>query len=206
MICNVQPVAVADFVKRTHYLLSDIAPLGAVLTIPPYSSKNSLLAFPRPFPPIPSLWKDVIMQDPSHGSFGPFRARIQRADTPQRFSSSPLDWVLNPHKGDTLTERVLARLIQSEAHEVNPHLRDDYRQSFITVTLAARGNTMPFVVASYQMYGLHPDRVWPAILARREAMLGPTGEASPVPQNPMSLSGSISPKKANQSAKKEDVA
>jgi hypothetical protein len=51
-------------------------------------------------------------------------------------------------------------------------LRDDYRQSFLTLSLALKGNTMPFVVSSYQMYGVHPDKLWPAIVARRKANLG----------------------------------
>ena len=66
----------------------------------------------------------------------------------------------------------MARLVQSEAHEVDPHFRDDYRQSFITLTLAMRGNTIPFIVASYQVYGIHPDKVWSSVLAKRKAKLG----------------------------------
>src|SRR5262249_44486234 len=86
--------------------------------------------------------------------------------------SAALDWLLNPSKGKTLADRVMARLIQAEAHETNSHLRDDYRQAFICLSLAKRGNTEPFVVSSYQIYGLHPDKVWPAIMAKRAAKLG----------------------------------
>lgn len=85
--------------------------------------------------------------------------------------SSPLDWLFGP-KDKSFSDRVMARLIQAEAHEINVHLREDYRQAFMTVTLAAKGNTMPFVVASYQMYGVHPDKVWPKIVARHNAILG----------------------------------
>jgi hypothetical protein len=83
----------------------------------------------------------------------------------------PLDWLLGP-KSASFTDRVLARLIQSEAHEADIWLRDDYRQAFITVSLAAQGSPIPFVEASYRMYGLHPDRLYPAILARRGSLLG----------------------------------
>ena len=109
-------------------------------------------------------------------------------DSPSRslysepLSPSPLGWLLNPDKGDSLTERVLARLIQSEAHEPDVWLRDDYRQAFITLSLAAQNSPIPFVEASYIMYGLHPEKLYASILARRSALLGPTGEA--LPQNP----------------------
>jgi hypothetical protein len=79
---------------------------------------------------------------------------------------------LDPHKGSSVSERVLARLIQAEAHEPDVWLRDDYRQAFIVVTLAARGDTMPFVVASYQMYGISPNKIWAARIAKRKAQLG----------------------------------
>ena len=67
----------------------------------------------------------------------------------------------------------MARLIQLEAHEPNPHFQDDYRQTFIALSLALKGSPIPFIEASYTCYGIHPDKVWPAILARREAILGP---------------------------------
>lgn len=86
--------------------------------------------------------------------------------------TSPLAWILDPAKKKSFTDRVLARLIQSEAHEVNPHLRDDYRQSFITLSLAAAGSPIPFVEASYRMYGVHPDKLWPKIVAHRNWLLG----------------------------------
>lgn len=85
----------------------------------------------------------------------------------------PLEWLLDPAKGDSVSERVLARLVQSQAHEVNPHLQADYRQSWITVYYASLGNPIPFVEASYRIHGCHPDKLWPQIVANRKAMLGP---------------------------------
>ncbi len=73
----------------------------------------------------------------------------------------------------SFADRVLARLIQAEAHESDPWYRDDCRQAFIVLSLALKGESQPFVSASYRMYGLHPDKLYPAILARREALLGP---------------------------------
>lgn len=75
-----------------------------------------------------------------------------------------------------LARRVLARLERAEAYEVNPHLRDDYRISWITVLNAARGAAEPHVAATYAVLGLHPQKVWPAIVARRKAQLGPLYE------------------------------
>lgn len=69
-------------------------------------------------------------------------------------------------------QRVLARLVQLEAHEPNLHFKSDYRQASIVLILLSRGNTMPFVVSSYQMYGKHPDQIFPGIVAQRKADLG----------------------------------
>ena len=95
-----------------------------------------------------------------------------------QFNPLPLEWLLGTKAQDSFADRVLARLIQSEAHEVNPHLKDDYRQSFITISLALKGDPQPFVSASYRMYGIHPEKLWPAIVARRKALLGSAEEFS----------------------------
>lgn len=69
--------------------------------------------------------------------------------------------------------RILIYLEWAEAHESDRWLQDDYRQAWIVVLLADRGLPFPFVTASYIMYGLHPNKLWPAIMARRRAKLGP---------------------------------
>jgi hypothetical protein len=84
----------------------------------------------------------------------------------------PLQWILDPEKEKSKTNRVLAALVRAEAHEPDVWLRDDIRQAFIAVSLAGQGDPQPVVTASYRMYGLHPDKVWPAIVARRKALLG----------------------------------
>ena len=68
--------------------------------------------------------------------------------------------------------RILDRLWEAEISEEDIWFRQDYRQVFITVSLASKGNTEPFVAASYTLYSLHPDKVWPRILANRKARLG----------------------------------
>jgi hypothetical protein len=66
---------------------------------------------------------------------------------------------------------VLNRLWGAEQSESDIHLRSDYRQSWICVSLASRGERQPFVESSYRIYGKHPDKVWPHILATRKAKL-----------------------------------
>jgi len=68
--------------------------------------------------------------------------------------------------------RILDRLEEAERSEPDIHLRTDYRQSWICVRLAGRGVAQPFVESSYRLYGKHPDKVWPHILATRKAKLG----------------------------------
>lgn len=81
---------------------------------------------------------------------------------------------------DAAVEGVLAHLEWAERHEVHPHLQDDYRIAWITVLRAARGDCVccsPHVAATYVVLGLHPDKVWPAIVARRKFLLGSSWNA-----------------------------
>jgi len=71
-----------------------------------------------------------------------------------------------------LAERVLVRLEAAEQKESDLWLRDDIRIAWITVLEASRGNPQPHVDATYKVLGIHPDKVWPAILERRKALLG----------------------------------
>ena len=68
--------------------------------------------------------------------------------------------------------RILKRLFAAEVRESSPHLQADYRIAWITVLYAAQEISAPQVSASLAVLGLHPDKVWPAILARRRALLG----------------------------------
>jgi hypothetical protein len=80
-----------------------------------------------------------------------------------------------------LSSRILSRLAEAEAHELNPWLRDDLRIARLTVAYAASDEAVlcsPHVLASYRVLGLHPEKVWPAIQARRLA-LGPLCAAPP---------------------------
>jgi hypothetical protein len=99
-------------------------------------------------------------------------SRFETVALPPKPSPFALEWLISPKTKITLHERIMARLIQAEAHETDIWLRQDYRQAFICVSLAAKGNTEPFLVSSYQVYGIHPDKVWPKILWNRAAKLG----------------------------------
>jgi len=72
-----------------------------------------------------------------------------------------------------LVQRILSRLEVAEWREPNPHLQADYRIAWIAVLRAWRGERLPHVSATYTVVGLHPAKVWPAILGRRKALLGP---------------------------------
>jgi hypothetical protein len=104
----------------------------------------------------------------------------QLSPAPAESKSLPTERSLEPDAQGSYTERVLARLKQSAARESDVWLQDDYRQAYVCVSLAERGNPIPFIESSYICLGLHPAKVWPAILARREALLGREAVPSPV--------------------------
>jgi hypothetical protein len=84
-----------------------------------------------------------------------------------------------------LVRRILFRLSAAEAQEVDPWYRDDLRIARLTVAYAARGEAVlcsPQVLATYSVLGLHPDKVWPAMQVRHEA-LG-FSDAPVVPKKP----------------------
>lgn len=72
----------------------------------------------------------------------------------------------------TIARRILFRLEEAEWREIDPWYRDDLRISWITVLRASRGESIPFIAATYAVLGLHPDKVFPAIEARRDALTG----------------------------------
>jgi len=86
-----------------------------------------------------------------------------------------------------LSCRVLSRLAEAIANGPDLWLRDDLLIARLTVLYAANGEAAectPQVLASYHVLGIHPDKVWPAIQARRKALLGPLSEAALPPKKP----------------------
>lgn len=90
-----------------------------------------------------------------------------------------------------LTERVLTQLECAELQESNPHFQDDYRIAWITALRAGRGEAEAYVSASYSVLGLHPAKVWPAILERRAALLGNLTVKSLPPKKPSQSERSV---------------
>jgi hypothetical protein len=96
--------------------------------------------------------------------------------------SLPLGWILDPEKGlsyRTRSERVLARLIQAEAHEAEASYRDDIRIAWLTVLHCQRGDAVqctPHVLATYEVLGCHPEQVYAKTILRRVAMFGATAK------------------------------
>jgi hypothetical protein len=106
----------------------------------------------------------------AEGSRGELAGNCDRTSVALPPESAPL----LEDDGD-LSARVVLRLVHLEAREVDPCFQVDYRIARLTVALAARGESVlcaPHVAATYTVLGLHPDRVWPAIVARRKAQLG----------------------------------
>jgi len=86
----------------------------------------------------------------------------------------PKDFSCFEALSEGLSRRILARLLDAESEELNPDYRTDYRLARVTVAYAASGEYElcgPYVAASYMLLGLHPDKVWPEIVARRKAQL-----------------------------------
>lgn len=100
-----------------------------------------------------------------------------------------------------LSDRAVVRLVEAESREPEPWHRDDYRIARITVALARDGSPIPHVEATYRVLGLHPDKVWPSILARRRALLGQKMGAFDrrIPR-PISVSGSPLVRRAHKFA------
>lgn len=90
--------------------------------------------------------------------------------SPRRPVSSHLR--ILPAPEPPLIERVVARLVEREGEERDPWLRDDLRQARLTVHYAGEGSPIPFILASYELYGSHPEKVWENITAERKAKLG----------------------------------
>lgn len=118
-----------------------------------------------------------------------FAARQDRSTPPLDLSALLLELCLLLVSGNRTTERILLRLAEQEKAEPDVWLRDDIRIAWITVLYAARGYSEPQVAATYQVLGLHPSKVFQAMLDRDQALLGPK-QAIPPKKSPHSVSKS----------------
>lgn len=120
--------------------------------------------------------------------------------------------LLTPLVGQPFSERVMARLAQAEAREVEAHLADDYRIAWLTVLHCAEGIAQPWEFAFWRYLGQHPKKLIPFFVERAEkhaqmiagtagegpafgtgAVAGPTNAAAPLP--PKKPATSIKPDK-----------
>lgn len=86
----------------------------------------------------------------------------------------PLDFLLGP-KFAGLSERVLARLIQAEAHAETYDERLPYRLAWHIVSICEKGEAVlcsPVVLAYYRVVGCHQDKFYERRTLARQAMLG----------------------------------
>lgn len=74
-----------------------------------------------------------------------------------------------PAKRLPQVQAVCDYLVWARDSESDVWLRDDYQIALLTCVHAADGSVFPAVQATYDYLGIHPDAVWPAILARRIA-------------------------------------
>lgn len=81
----------------------------------------------------------------------------------------PLEWILGQKE---LAIRVMERLQLAESREPEPYYQQHIRQAWIIVSFLHKGTPDAFVQSSYVVYGVHPDYVWPNIVADRKARLG----------------------------------
>ncbi len=147
-----------------------------------------------PFPPVRFCLEGVVMKKPDfRASRLPVRAvpvdpetlyGSAPAESPARDTANfpsiadrslALDWLLTPKQGSSLSERVLARLIQAEAHEAEASLRTDIRIAWQIVLHCMKGDAVecsPAVLAWYQVVGCHPDQFYDKLMIRRAAMFG----------------------------------
>ena len=73
---------------------------------------------------------------------------------------------------DPQIDSILSYLEWAEAETADPHLQDDIRIAWLCVLLAARGAPNPHVLATYEILGVHPDKVFPKLEQMRRAKLG----------------------------------
>jgi hypothetical protein len=126
-------------------------------------------------------------------------ATVVPGPDPVEAKSLPLGWILDPEKGHGLSERVLARLLQAEAHEPEYLYRDDIRIAWLTVLHCQRGDAVectPHVLATYEVLGCHPEQVYARIILRRVAMFNAHDNLLKFPSP--KLSPKSSPKKSDE--------
>ena len=87
----------------------------------------------------------------------------------------PLDWLLNPEKDQHFSDRVLARLIQAEAHAGDPYEKLAYTLAWHIVLHCKKGDAVecsPVTLAYYTIVGCHESQYYDRLMIRRATMFG----------------------------------
>lgn len=136
---------------------------------------QSSMRLPGPLPVRLLLWVGLLLAFPLSATLAmySFQVEVLCVRNVERFPPErPI-----VEQEQCLADRVLVRVEESEKREIDSWLRDDLRQSWISLSTFWHGKFPTFwdafMDASYRMYGLHPDQVWPSIVAKRRAKLGP---------------------------------
>jgi hypothetical protein len=124
----------------------------------------------------PDYTVPVPSPDPDEVKYLPLEWILDR-DT--RLELPELERIRRSESTEFLSERVLARLQQIEAHEAEASYRDDIRIAWLTVLHCQRGDAVqctPHVLATYEVLGCHPEQVYAKTILRRVAMFGATAK------------------------------
>jgi hypothetical protein len=131
------------------------------------------LKLPGPFLIRIALW--LILQaacpypGPIHQSFD---FEVLGRTIPSAVSPAPESASLDLHDAaPAVSDRVLLYLERAELKEL-AKFQDDCRIAWLTCLYASQGNPQPHIDATRRVLGLHPDKVWLALVARRKAQLG----------------------------------
>ena len=191
----------------TSYLLSDIESVAR--QIDTRLNPTQFLSLP----PIPQscLWKEgkpmpnssrsdfansSSVQKPTDKSAKHVDNARQEIAVPDADRSLALDWILNPIKGRSLSERVLAQLLLAEAKSGDHDHKLAYRLAWHIVLHCMKGDAVecsPVTLAYYSVVGCHEEQYYDRVMIRRAAMFGDANRI-PFPAR-KKKSVSIQPKK-----------
>jgi hypothetical protein len=161
---------------------------------------NQHLLLPGPLAVRLTLWLALLFCFPLPGSVVAYSFRVEvlgQVEPGQVVFPATAEGAASIEEPSVdFSDRTLVRLVEAEARETDAWFRDDYRIARVTVGLARKGSPIPHIEATYRVLGVHPDQVWPRIMARRHAILGADYEAF--------FGGQSSPKKPVGSVRLED--
>jgi hypothetical protein len=137
---------------------------------------NQRLLLPGPFAVRLVTWLALLLFFPLPGTIAGYSFRVEVLG--QVGFPAHIQGAASEETSVDFSDRLLSRLVEAEARERDAWFRDDYRIARVTVGLARKGSPIPHIEASYAVLGVHPDQVWPRIVARRQAVLSASDYAA----------------------------